>query len=120
MPAQVGKPLTACLWGNIKYDVTSDALAIRVSKAHSLRINATISSFNFYTSDTKKTRGGEWTILPETKKEIDSLRKTFKNSGASLITITDTGGTEEAFKALDGKSPQLLHLATHGFFFAGG
>lgn len=116
VPAQNGKPLTAGLWGNINYDVTTDAFAIRGSKAHTRRVDSTISSFNFYTSDTKKTRGGEWTSLPETKKEIDSLRNTFKNSGVSLTSITDTAATEEAFKALDGKSPQLLHLATHGFF----
>ena len=35
------------------------------------------------------------------------------------IGVTSNSGavaTEEEFKALDGRSPQVLHLATHGFF----
>ncbi len=38
---------------------------------------------------------------------------------AGIITAIDSGivATEEVFKALDGKSPNVLHLATHAFFF---
>ncbi|MBK8309590.1 MAG: CHAT domain-containing protein [Chitinophagaceae bacterium] len=30
--------------------------------------------------------------------------------------FTQTVATEENLKALDGNSPQVLHIATHGFF----
>jgi CHAT domain-containing protein len=37
-------------------------------------------------------------------------------AGIYVTIYSDTAATEEAFKAMDGKSPRLLHLATHGFF----
>lgn len=54
--------------------------------------------------------------LPDAKKEIDSLQNVFKQAGINTTIHNGSAATEEAFKALDGKSPQVLHLATHGFF----
>lgn len=34
----------------------------------------------------------------------------------TISTASGTMATEEAFKTFDGKSPQVIHLATHGFF----
>ena len=35
--------------------------------------------------------------------------------GYQIRTYTQKQGTEESFKALDGHSPSILHLSTHGF-----
>lgn len=40
----------------------------------------------------------------------------FSQAGIPIVIKTGTMASEEAFKALDGKSPEVLHLATHGFF----
>lgn len=76
-------------------------------------------SYSFL-SDIKDTRGNmsrgsAWNYLPGTKKEIEKLLSLFGKEEA--ILLTDKEATEEAIKALDGNSPKVLHLATHGFFF---
>jgi CHAT domain-containing protein len=54
-----------------------------------------------------------WTSLPETKTEIDSIRKFYKLS----TTLSDVNCTEEKFKALFTNAADkysLIHFATHG------
>jgi CHAT domain-containing protein len=76
----------------------------------------TASSFNFYTWDSRESRGKEWKSLPGTKQEMESITNELLQAGITTAINSDTVATEEAFKALDGRSPQVLHLATHGFF----
>jgi CHAT domain-containing protein len=111
------KPGSASIWGNIDYDSTV-SIESSVIKAVPTRFltDTTASSFDFYASDTKSSRGGEWNRLPGTKQEIDSLRKMFSQAGISTTLDSGKMATEEDFKALSGNSPQVIHLATHGFF----
>ena len=54
-----------------------------------------------------------WNTLPETKAEIDSIRKFYPLS----TTLSDVNCTEEKFKALFAKPTEkyaLVHFATHG------
>jgi CHAT domain-containing protein/Flp pilus assembly protein TadD len=115
-PSQISsKPMVALLWGNIDYSLkNSTAVAQNLSGESAMDTSA--ASFNFYTSDTRSYRRGEWSALPETQNEIDSVSGLLRSSGINLGTVNGPVATEEAFKALDGKSPQVLHLATHGFF----
>jgi tetratricopeptide (TPR) repeat protein len=62
------KPLTAGIWGNIRYEIGEDAVANRSSKATQRGVTTTISSFDFYTSDTRKTRGGGMDFFTGNKK----------------------------------------------------
>ncbi|MEP6512891.1 MAG: CHAT domain-containing protein [Parafilimonas sp.] len=39
-------------------------------------------------------------------------------AGISVTTVSDTVATEEKFKALEGRSPEVFHIATHGFFWS--
>ena len=47
-------------------------------------------------------------------KEVEEISQNF-NSTPRLIT--DISGTEESFKSLAGSSTDIIHLATHGFFW---
>jgi CHAT domain-containing protein len=117
LPRQlIKKPGSAAIWANIEYGIQREAVVHPGSKASTSRIGATTSSFNFYTWDTKKLRGKDWRPLTSTKQEMESITKELLQAG--IITAIDSGtvATEEAFKALDGRSPKVLHLATHGFF----
>ncbi|WP_413160008.1 CHAT domain-containing protein [Capilliphycus salinus ALCB114379] len=51
--------------------------------------------------------------LPGTKKEAQAIRNLLPNA----IVLTESQATENAIKAAI--SPQILHLATHGFFLPG-
>ncbi|MEI6946941.1 CHAT domain-containing tetratricopeptide repeat protein [Paraflavisolibacter sp. H34] len=92
-PAQ--KPLSVALWGNINYNTGAVAAAGRPGA---------------------DTRAGDWVLLSGAKKELDGLDKLLQRAGVPTTTDSGTAATEETFKALSGRSPQVLHLATHGFF----
>jgi CHAT domain-containing protein/tetratricopeptide (TPR) repeat protein len=116
VPAQVSsKPLSVGVWGNIQY-TTGDSITRRYINSDKNNINTTNSLFNFYNSDTRGSRGQGWDPLPSSKREIDSIVKLFQNSNISTTTLSESLASEEAFKMLDAKSPQVLHFATHGFF----
>jgi len=63
-------------------------------------------------ADSRRSRDyqGTFNQLPKTTAEADDLKTLFPN----LTVFTDDGATESALKDL--KGPQLLHIATHGFF----
>ena len=54
--------------------------------------------------------------LPFTAKELDDITKSLE--GVKHKTLRQQGATEEAFRNLCADSPELLHLATHGFFLS--
>ena len=56
--------------------------------------------------------------LPETKNEVENICELLKKH--NIVTTIKTGiyATESDFKALSGKGNNLLHIATHGFFWA--
>lgn len=61
-----------------------------------------------------------WSYLPGTKVEIDSLNKILKREGIKTNIFSKKMATESAFKKLSGKSPDIIHVATHGFFLENG
>jgi CHAT domain-containing protein/Tfp pilus assembly protein PilF len=109
------KPRTASVWGNITYNNTEDLASVPNTKGLS-SADTSISAFNLYTWDSRGSRGGGWNPLPYSKEEMDSVKGVLTKAGIAVSTSSGTQATEEAFQALDGKSPQVLHLATHGFF----
>ncbi len=68
-------------------------------------------------SQSSYTRGEAWNYLPGTEKEVNKLSDIYEQYNISIQTVTGSFATEEYIKSLDGKSPKVLHLATHGFFF---
>ena len=115
--AMVSKPKTASVWGDITYSLQNKNGNVAFTRGMEKEDQKEISNFDLYTSDTRSLRGEvEWDPLPGTKVEIDSLRKIMLQAGVINITLSGLHATEDAFKALDKSSPQILHLATHGFF----
>lgn len=101
---------SATLYGGLKYDVDSAGM---VSEASHYHINMWIEK-----KRGEPTRGsGRWDKLENTKEEIDVIASTLKNNHVSLTTFTGTKGTEESFFSMSGNAPQILHIATHGFYY---
>ncbi len=99
------------LFGGIDYDFKP------TSKGDSL----TNPDYGFHKPDLSiVNRGGTeyFPPLEETKKEIEQIQKQFEANKSQTTLIIGTEATEEAFKSLSGKSPKILHISTHGFFFA--
>lgn len=59
---------------------------------------------------------GEHTPLTATAAELKNIRKALGKT-AAVKEYSGSDGTAEAFLSLDGKSPDILHLATHGFYY---
>jgi CHAT domain-containing protein/Tfp pilus assembly protein PilF len=57
--------------------------------------------------------------LEGTNKEVNQIKQKATENGFITTLLNESVATEESIKALDGRTtPYVLHLATHGFFFA--
>ncbi|MFI5140370.1 MAG: CHAT domain-containing protein [Sphingobacteriales bacterium] len=98
----------AVLYGGILFDQTD-------TKNTSKNLIAVTSSSLPY--EVKRSISGrKWGPLPGTLKEVRDINKLLLDSHFSTKVITSSDATEESLKQLSGHSPQILHLATHGFF----
>ncbi|MCB0774767.1 MAG: CHAT domain-containing protein, partial [Chitinophagaceae bacterium] len=106
---QNSKPENIILFGNANFSMDS----LQLVKQR--KIEPTFSS-SFYTPSTRGSGIGLWPNLPGSAEEIKTIKKLFDQNGVSTRVYTQTDASEDNLKALDGISPQVLHLATHGFF----
>ncbi len=68
-----------------------------------------------------RTRSGisGFDYLPGTNDEVNQIAQLGKENGFATTVLNEANATEESIKLLDGRTtPYVLHLATHGFFFA--
>jgi len=55
--------------------------------------------------------------LPYTKKEISSIDSILKNNNYETIVYSGQAASEASFKQLSNKKFQIIHIATHGFYY---
>lgn len=55
--------------------------------------------------------------LPGSKIEVERIAEILRHSKFKVTPCMGMNGTEESFLSMHGKSPQILHLATHGFYY---
>ena len=55
--------------------------------------------------------------LRNTKDEVKKIEKTLMDNGFSVKAYLGSKGNAESFVALNGKSPSIVHIATHGFYY---
>ena len=69
------------------------------------------------TSSSKATRGTRG-FLKGTLAEVEKLEEIVnKKSNASIFTYKGSCGSEDSFYQLEGSSYNILHIATHGFYY---
>lgn len=103
----VDKKENVILYGGLQYDLKRDEL-IAASRRGSFHANSTERAI----FDDNLRYNVKY--LPGSLLEVTDIADLFS---ASSNLVTDTIGTEESFKALDGSSYDIIHLATHGFFW---
>ena len=109
-----GQIRTAALFGGIDYNAGPEALAKQAKT-----INAEVSRRKNHSGIA---RGGRGAImgaedLPGTIEEVDAITVTMQNKHKSVKCYKAENATEEAVKQYSGSSPDVLHFATHGFFW---
>lgn len=96
--------------GGLKYDMDADEL--------------TDDSRHYAPSDLKKrgavrdfysTYGLEY--LPGTEREVSDVGRLAHDAKVDFSIITGTDGTEARFKSLSGDNNNIIHIATHGFYW---
>ncbi len=100
------------LMGGIQYNADSISFAANITDSG--LGNANIYTTTIMRSTDKPTKSFQY--LPSTLTEVDSITAT--STAATIVTNVYTGknATEEVFKKMDGNSPSVLHIATHGFY----
>lgn len=106
----IDKTATFSFWGDIDYSADSSAL-VNHSTSNSLSTSYLSVAF-------RDSQGKEFLPLEKTKDEVLLASKLFAKENVQLMLGNQA--TEENLKALSSKekSPTVLHIATHGFYFA--
>jgi CHAT domain-containing protein/Flp pilus assembly protein TadD len=86
---------------------TKDLLELKKRKSSTPKKSALLLGFPDY-------GGTELAALPGTKVEIDGISKMLKTAGYQISQFVQKEATEKNLKAI--KAPELLHIATHGYF----
>lgn len=101
---------SAILYGGLQYDLEPDVMAEN-AKQYDL-------------SSLMVMRGGDivrgdsiFRELPGSKVEVERITTILNRSKLEVTPYTGMNGTEESFLSMHGKSPRILHLATHGFYY---
>ena len=55
--------------------------------------------------------------LPSTEEEVTKIKDVLERCGFAVDSFTGIDGTEASLLNLSGRSPGILHLATHGFYY---
>lgn len=103
------KENTAVLYGGLQYDLETSAMT-EESKKYDLS--------NLLALRGDIARGDSiFHNLKGTKEEILKIEDLLRRNKWQVTPYMGKNGTEESFLNMHGKSPKLLHLATHGFYY---
>lgn len=100
---------TAVLYGGLQYDLEASAMAAEAKKYELpdwLVLRGDIARGDSVFRD-----------LQGSRDEIAKIESILKRCKWQVTPYTGKNGTEESFLAMHGKSPRVLHLATHGFYY---
>lgn len=101
----------AILYGGIDYNTP---IEIMTTESQEYTNNTDANDFASYRGIGER---GAWGNLHYSKEEVDSIEDVLSKKGFLVSKYEDTKATEESFKALSGKSPDIIHISTHGFFY---
>ena len=105
---------SAVVYGGLRYYCAKDSL-ITDSRKYPRSKKRSIEDFDL-SADSIQLRSGygylEGTLLEAQKVDSSAVSAKMKSS-----LYTNFSGTEASFKALDGQGKQLIHIATHGFYY---
>ncbi len=66
---------------------------------------------------TGREAGGGVDSLPGTRREAIDISRLLSDRGINVRFLHDSSATEASFKNLSGKKTDIIHVATHGFYF---
>lgn len=101
---------TVVIYGGINYEEPIDEMIAEAKK-----YNKKTDTENLLAVRGDYMRDG-WLPLPGTLKEAETVSSLLKDKGINVCLLKNNKANEESFKNLSGNSPDILHIATHGFY----
>ena len=109
----VSDTLVCSLWGDFNYSI--DPIEKRIVSNMNKGMNN--SSTQRVARDIRGAIVDDIVDLPMTRLEISSICNRAIQHGYKYKTYTGNRGTEEQFRRMSGKKVDVIHVATHGFYF---
>lgn len=103
---------SARLYGGLYYDVAVEKM---LTEARSSQFNPLLATRGG-TEKIKASKGFE--PLKMSEEEVIEIASVLAQNNIKVDTLMTTKGTEESFFGMDGNSPDLLLLSTHGFYYS--
>lgn len=105
----------AALYGGLNYDMTNSDMRNESSKYQKENNTSTFSASRGLLEDS--IRGHKWMQLGNTRQEVEYIKDLLEKKHITSTLLTGNCGNEESFRALSGQKYNIIHLATHGFFY---
>ncbi|AFU68176.1 TPR repeat and CHAT domain containing protein [Psychroflexus torquis ATCC 700755] len=103
-------PDNILLIGGIEYDYLKKETQKKIVKNES-------KPLDLLAINSERGKGNKWSYLPGTLNEINNLKKLLIDKNKNSEILKGDAATESRFKSLSNNSPNIIHIATHGFFF---
>lgn len=100
------------LFGGASFTMDS----LRLTKQKNTQLSNDGFSTSIYMPQNRGAGQNSWGNLPGTVEEVKKINRVFADNKISSHVFIQTAASEENLKAVSGHSPQILHIATHGFF----
>ena len=100
---------SATLYGGIQYDMDTTMIKTESARYPEIGIKRSL--------DNDTLNRGKIDFLKGTKTEVENINTMLKQNNLQVQLFTSTNANEESVKALSGKHQNILHIATHGFFW---
>ena len=100
----------AVLYGDINYFEDSEMMTENAKNYQYFSSGDILATRSLYRNT--------WELLPGTKEEISFINDLMVSKGVDSRIISQNNASEESFKALDGNAPDVIHVATHGFYLS--
>ena len=101
---------SAVLYGGLQYDLEPNVMAEN-AKQYDLSSLMVMRGSDIVRGDST------FRELPGSKVEVERIAEILNRSKFEVTPYIGMNGTEESFLSMHGKSPRILHLATHGFYY---
>ena len=108
------KPASAVVYGGAQFSVENGDELVAATEKYNIRQQGDGLFAELQRSDNE----GSWPYLPGTLAEAEYVKKKMDSIKVPARLLTGVEANEESFKAMDRNAPQLLHVATHGFYIS--
>ena len=102
---------TATLYGGIQYNMDTEEL---LAESESYSGKNLLASRGIESGTLNR---GSVKYLAGTKREVENINQMLRDNHLQVQLFTSTAANEESFKAISGTHQNILHIATHGFFW---